>query len=125
MPVASPQRRLFDAKAGRYVLHDLVRLFAATKLDSPAGDPGERARGSLRFASHYVDALRRSNMLYLSGGDRIRDGLLLFDTELSNIGAAQAWAGTNRAAAIQIAETCSSSTVIFAASFRLLALTSM
>ena len=77
---------LYDESTKRYRLHDLARLFAATKLSAE-----ERAVGQKRFATHYKDVLAAAQKLYLEGGESLLRGLALFDFEWGNIQAGHAW----------------------------------
>lgn len=70
----------------RYRLHDLARDFADARLSDD-----ERTAVQRRHSIHYQQVLSAADRLYLKGGDAIAQGLLLFDRELSNIRAGQAW----------------------------------
>ena len=74
---------------GRYRLHDLARLYAASLLRASERDA---AHASQRHAAHYVTVLRAADELYEQGGEAIQRGLALFDLEQKNIEAGQAWA---------------------------------
>jgi tetratricopeptide (TPR) repeat protein len=78
---------LYSFSTGRYRLHDLVRVFASSRLD---GD--ERAAAELVHATYYKDSLRYAGWLYEQGGDSVRAGLSLFDLERVNIYAGHLWA---------------------------------
>ncbi len=78
---------LMEYRGERYRLHDLARDFAASRVGGE-----ERQTAARRHASHYVEVLRRTNSLYKEGGERIAEGLALFDREWGNIEAGQAWA---------------------------------
>jgi len=74
----------------RYHLHDLVRIYAACKLERD-----EKAAMELAHQLHsayYLSVLHRANELLLKGGEDISLGLKLFDLEWTNIQAGQAWA---------------------------------
>jgi len=83
----SPQGRGAGGEGGRYHLHDLARLFAASRLSD-----GDRAAGQSRHAAHYEALLRAANELYMQGDESIERGLALFDLEWPNVQAGQAWA---------------------------------
>ncbi len=74
-------------RAGRYSLHDLALIFANSRLSA-----ADRAALQQRHATHYETILRAAEKLYLKGGDNIKGGLALFDSERGNIEAGQAWA---------------------------------
>ncbi len=76
----------WDAATDRWRLHDLARAFSEKRL----GD-AERETAARRHATHYVGVLRQADELYLEGGDRVQEGLRLFDLERANIEAGQAW----------------------------------
>lgn len=77
----------WDEKTDRYSLHDLARLFADSRLSDD-----ERYAGQARHAAHYLRLLRKTNELYLQGGEAFMRGLALFDAEWTNIQAGQSWA---------------------------------
>jgi tetratricopeptide (TPR) repeat protein len=77
---------LYDERTKRYRLHDLVRLFADSKLSSEEPDIGQK-----RFATHYRNVLAAATELYLEGGHSQLRGLALFDLEWGNIQAGHAW----------------------------------
>jgi tetratricopeptide (TPR) repeat protein len=78
---------LYHSTTARYRLHDLVRLFAATRLNEH-----EASTGQWRHARHYLNTLEKAERLYLHGGEAVMRGLALFETEWPNISAGQAWA---------------------------------
>jgi len=88
----------FNAASDRYRLHDLVRLFAAARVEDT-----DRAAAEARHAAYYKDVLARADGLYLEGGESVTQGLALFDLERENVEAGRAWADThareNKAAA--------------------------
>jgi len=92
----------WDAKSERYRLHDLVRLFAQSRL---AED--QRQAAQLRHAHHYLAVLSTANDFYLKGGDGILRGLGLYDTEQTNVQAGQAWAARHAAEDDTAARLCS------------------
>jgi hypothetical protein len=67
---------LYDESTKRYRLHDLVRLFADTKLGAE-----HRMVAEKRFARHHLYVLAAADDLYLEGGKSLLDGLALFDLE--------------------------------------------
>jgi len=76
----------FDAKTGRYYLHDMVRAYALSLLGE-----AERREAEARHAGHYLGVLRAADWLYLKGGDEVAAGLGQYDAEAGNIRAGQAW----------------------------------
>lgn len=77
---------LYDTNTKRYRLHDLARLFAASKLNDE-----ENSVGHKRYARHYANVLAVAHELYLQGGEALGRGLALFDLEWSNIEKGHAW----------------------------------
>ena len=65
---------------GRYHLHDLTRIFAASFLDSVACISAQQ-----RHAEYYLKVLTSANELYKRGGQNTMRGLKLFDQEWANI----------------------------------------
>jgi tetratricopeptide (TPR) repeat protein len=76
----------WNESTDRYRLHDLLRLFADSKLSDE-----ERAIGHKRHVMHYKDVLADAKRLYKEGGAALLRGLTLFDLEWSNIEAGHAW----------------------------------
>jgi len=72
---------------GRYRLHDLARIFADSRLDSP-----ECADAQYRHSKRYSKVLSEADELYVKGGTSTLPGLKIFDKEWANIKAGQAWA---------------------------------
>ncbi|HKX32796.1 MAG TPA: tetratricopeptide repeat protein [Blastocatellia bacterium] len=70
----------------RYRLPDLTRVFAESRMSDT-----EREVSRRRHAAHYQRILISANALYLQSGDGVERGLALFDLELLNIEAGQAW----------------------------------
>jgi hypothetical protein len=70
----------WNETSDRYRLHDLVRLFADTKLTAE-----ERVVGQKRFATHYKNVLAAADELYMEGGEWLLRGLAFFDVEWGNI----------------------------------------
>jgi tetratricopeptide (TPR) repeat protein len=71
----------------RYRLHDLVRVFADSRLNEQ-----ERLDVKKAHATYYKNLLSVAGDLYLQGGDSIISGLALYDLERENVEAGQAWA---------------------------------
>jgi tetratricopeptide (TPR) repeat protein len=76
----------WDDDIRRYRLHDLVRLFANSRLTDD-----ERSESEMRHAKYYLDVLRAANELHLQGGDDLKRGIALFDLEWPNIQVGQRW----------------------------------
>ena len=76
----------YNEETRRYSLHDLARLFAASRMSD---DEGRATR--MRHAAHYVMVLGECKAFYKKGGDAIKSGLALFDVERRNIEAGQEW----------------------------------
>jgi len=79
---------------GRYHLHDLVRLFAAGRLEVE-GDEVARNDAQQRHAEYFKNVLSTATELY-QNGDAL-SGLRRFDLERTNIESAWAWAKRNLA----------------------------
>jgi tetratricopeptide (TPR) repeat protein len=92
----------YDSAAERYRLHDLTRLFAASRRSDQ-----ERADAERRQAARYLEVASAAHDLYLKGGDAILEGLRLFDTEWANIRAGQAWAAGHAEEDEEAAKFCS------------------
>jgi tetratricopeptide (TPR) repeat protein len=81
----------FDATSARYALHDLMRLVAREAFKYQPGHSfatgsEERLRvAELRMTRHYCKTLATAERLYLQGGDDVKRGLSLFDTEVDGI----------------------------------------
>ncbi|MGV8089129.1 MAG: ATP-binding protein [Methanothrix sp.] len=87
---------------GRYHLHDLVRLYAAVRLQDI-----EKAEAEEQHAEHYRSVLSASNEQYKKGGENLLAGLALFDREWANIQAGWAWAERNLQDSSAAASLCS------------------
>jgi tetratricopeptide (TPR) repeat protein len=74
----------------RLRLHDLVRQFGDSKLSDE-----DRTAIRYRHAAHFCEVLREAARLYSAGGEGIRRGLAIFDTELSDIGSGHRWVVEN------------------------------
>lgn len=92
----------FSETTSRYRLHDLVRLFADTRLAEK-----EREAAQRRHAGHYLSVLGSADDLYKKGGDSVLKGLALFDAEWGNIQAGQVWVATHSESDDIAAEWCS------------------
>lgn len=88
---------------GRYRLHDLARVFAASRLEAAA-----KAEAQQRHAEHYKNVLSASDRLYKQDGKGVLAGLQLFDLEEVNIRAGQTWAEKNVSENSVAAELCMS-----------------
>ena len=91
----------YDSITQRYRLHDLAKVFADSRLSER-----EKYEAVLRHATHYRDVLKLANSLYRKGGENISQGLKLYDTEVENINAGQAWAGARVNESDEIANVC-------------------
>lgn len=91
----------FDRVSRRYRIHELVRLFAASKLL-------EESRASLeeRFASHFQCVLQESETLNAKSGEDHKKGLSLFRLEEDNIRHGRALAKKYSSLKIEAAEVC-------------------
>ena len=69
----------------RLVMHDLLREAAEKRLGAEA-----ESEARLRHARYFGFLLLRCNQLYLEGGERVLEGLGLFDRERAHIEAGQA-----------------------------------
>jgi tetratricopeptide (TPR) repeat protein len=92
----------WNEAAGRYSLHDLVRVFAGARLDGR-----EWAAAEQRHAGYYEGVLRAADELYMQGGESIMRGLRLFDLEWGNIQVGQARAAMHIGEDDQAARLCS------------------
>ena len=78
---------IYDREQERFRLHDLMRELAE---EGCGEDEAYRARR--RHAAHYLAVGERADDTYLKGGERVLEGLRLFDEERVQIEAGQAWA---------------------------------
>ena len=92
----------WNAAARRYRLHDLARVFAGRRLSDEEHLEAER-----RHAEHFVAVLGEADRRYLEGGDKVIEGLALFDLERANLEAGQAWAAARAEADDAAARLCS------------------
>jgi tetratricopeptide (TPR) repeat protein len=79
-----------DPDYGRYKLHDLTRLFASARQSAESNQIVQE-----RHANYYKELLSAADNLYLKGSSSIQAGLALYDREVENIRAGQAWARKN------------------------------
>lgn len=93
---------LYEDFSRRYRLHDLVRLFADTRLEL-----AERATAQRRHAKHFSEVIATASCLYRQGGESLKNGLALFDAEWGNIQAGQAWASGHAGEDNEAAKLCS------------------
>lgn len=76
---------------GRFSVHPVLRMQAKALLGrAPVGDRGPR----FLHASHYLGLLRSAGALFAAGREARAAGSALFDGELGNVGAGQAWAAS-------------------------------
>lgn len=92
-----------EENEGRYHLHDLVRIFAAIRLQA-----GEMMQAEQRHAEHFRNMLSLYDERYKVGGQNVLTGLGRFDLEWANIRAGQAWAEENMEENSLAAELCMS-----------------
>lgn len=95
----------YDETEKRYSLHDLVRIFANSRVSEARYDD-ERTAAQRRHAIYYQAVLSAVDDLYLKGGGAIAQGLLLFNRELSNIQAGQGWAASRADSDDEAAQLC-------------------
>ncbi len=76
----------FDKTARRYSMYQMAKIYATRK-----SEPDERLEALRAHASYYLRVLMRANALFVEGGDKVLDGLALFDRERREITAGQAW----------------------------------
>lgn len=81
----------FDTSVERYTLHTLVRAFALVRL----GEDGEKEHSvSLRYARHYAKIAAEARKMFDAGGEKLLEGVELFDRERANIDAGWDWTAT-------------------------------
>ena len=80
----------FEEELSRYNLHDLARIFSASRLEI-----GEKEKVQFLHAEHFRNVLSVCNELYLQGGKKLLTGLRIFDLERTNIEAGWAWTKEN------------------------------
>ena len=76
----------FNAKTGRYKLHDLIHAAAKESMK-----PKEMFEIGHRFSAHYLQSLSSANDLYMVGGEKILVALSYLDLEWPNIKTGQDW----------------------------------
>jgi tetratricopeptide (TPR) repeat protein len=91
----------WNPDTARYRLHELVRLFAASRL---ADD--DRLASQRHHAAHYQRVLRAADELYMQGGDSLLISLALFDLEWDNVQAGQEWAAGHAQEDDEAAKLC-------------------
>jgi tetratricopeptide (TPR) repeat protein len=92
----------WDATAERHHFHDLARLFADSQLSD-----ADRGVAQRWHAEYYKDVLSVADEFFLEGGETTTQGLALFDEELENIRAGQAWAADWAVYNDEVAQLCS------------------
>ena len=92
----------WEEPTSRYRLHDLMRDFARQRLA-----PDESNSVARRHSAHYLAVLQVANDFYREGGQSMMRGLVLYDLELRNVQAGQAWAASNAARDSDAAKSCS------------------
>jgi tetratricopeptide (TPR) repeat protein len=78
---------LYDSSKNRYRQHDLVRLFADSRLTGE-----DREAAEIFFSGHYAEVASQANQLFQNRAESLQQGLALFDLEWPNIKAGQSWA---------------------------------
>ena len=73
----------YDETAERLYWHDLVRAFAAKKLDETQREAAQR-----RHAAYFIQVGDLADQLYMQGGENVVRGLALFDRERAHLEAA-------------------------------------
>jgi tetratricopeptide (TPR) repeat protein len=91
-------------EVGRYLLHDLARIYANTQF---ALDESKEFEAQQLHAEYYQLQLQHANDLYLHGDMDLLHGLKLFDLERPNIVHGQKWAEMNTIKSPKIAAICS------------------
>jgi len=89
----------YDETSSRYSLHDLLADYARSQMED-----GEEQDAYLKHASHYMEVMEITDRLYQGGGDKMLQGLRLFDLEWENIRSAQDWISGHSGDSNQIAE---------------------
>ncbi len=82
-------------------MHDLARVFVASRLDVAASDFTQQ-----RHAEHYKKVLSLANEVFSQGKGDFLEGLQLFDLEKLNILAGQPWAEKNQIVNSSANELC-------------------
>ena len=89
--------------SGRYKLHDLSRVFAYYQLQE-----SERDEANKLHSEYYAEVLRQADALHRLGDVQLIQGLMLWDVEVRNIRAGQAWAEGHSRKSRVARELCSS-----------------
>ncbi|MFN8387343.1 MAG: tetratricopeptide repeat protein [Anaerolineales bacterium] len=76
----------FNETSTRYELHDLLAEFTRGQMVDE-----EEQETRIKHASHYKDVMSVANALYEEGGEKILQGLRLFDLEWEHIRSAHVW----------------------------------
>ena len=92
----------YNAGAGRYQLHDLVRLFADSELDDAL-----RSAGLTRLAEYYATLLQALEKDFREGGQSLVDALQAFDQEWPSVSTTFAWLTGRMAQDAVAARLCS------------------
>jgi tetratricopeptide (TPR) repeat protein len=80
----------WNATTRRYRLHDLLKLLAHNRVNHK-----EQYSAGKLHAIYYREVLAQAGDLYSEGGDKVTQGLALFDLERENIDNGQDWAAAN------------------------------
>ena len=80
----------FNETSSRYELHDLLAEYARSQMGNE-----EEQEARIKYASHYMEAMKKANSLYEQGNEYILFGLRLFDSEWEHILSAHAWITQN------------------------------
>lgn len=92
----------YDSEEKRYRVHSLIRLFAQRRLTE-----SERQEIGKAHAAYYLEVVRLAGRLYREAGDRLLNGLALFDRERENIDAGFEWSAARMTSGSDIARICS------------------
>lgn len=93
----------WNATTARYRLNDLARLFASSHISAV-----DLQSSQLRLSTYFLEVLRRADNLYREGGDALKQGLSLFDSDWGNIKVGQAYAAEHFNEDERAAALCSS-----------------
>ncbi|HEU4326907.1 MAG TPA: tetratricopeptide repeat protein [Roseiflexaceae bacterium] len=80
----------YDATRGRWGMHDLVRSCALGLL----AKADEEHAIQRRYAEQVIQTIQKADQHYQAGGDRVLEGLALFDRERSHLEAIREWLWT-------------------------------
>jgi tetratricopeptide (TPR) repeat protein len=95
---------MYSDRTKRYWLHDLIRLFALARLRQMGSEELATRR---RHADFFLGVLQSANRLFSEETAAFRDGLVLFETERTNILSAWSWTATERSRPAEDAARCS------------------